>query len=153
MAKSEASYSKLMEDYALKEKEIQALTEERKVLLAKKTKLKTVLRQRDNLLKDLKQQFEETSKSTQNEQYQAYMILILNWVLCFIRTLEKLKTEKEKTAQLQKQLESQKEIVKQKDAVIDGLLAKLDSVTDSKNERAGEISNLKNQIKFYQEQV
>lgn len=61
--------------------------------------------------------------------------------------------EKEKTAQLQKQLESQKEIVKQKDAVIDGLLAKLDSVTDSKNERAGEISNLKNQIKFYQEQV
>lgn len=153
MAKSEASYSKLMEDYALKEKEMQALTEERKVLLAKKTKLKTVLRQRDNLLKDLKQQFEETSKSTQNEQYQAYMILILNWVLCFIRTLEKLKTEKEKTAQLQKQLESQKEIVKQKDAVIDGLLAKLDSVTDSKNERAGEISNLKNQIKFYQEQV
>ena len=78
MAKSEASYSKLMEDYALKEKEMQALTEERKVLLAKKTKLKTVLRQRDNLLKDLKQQFEETSKSTQNEQYQAYMILILN---------------------------------------------------------------------------
>ena len=70
-----------------------------------------------------------------------------------ISALEKIKTEKEKAMQLHKQLEAQKEMIKQRDAIIDGLLAKLDSLPEAKNERAVEIPNQKHQIKFYQEYV
>lgn len=53
-----------------KSHEIHELVEERKLLTAKKTKLKNVLRQRDQFIADLKHQNMEASQFKQTDNYQ-----------------------------------------------------------------------------------
>lgn len=65
----------------------------------------------------------------------------------------KSKAYKEKINQLQKHIQEQKEIIKQKDSTIDNLLDKMDSLTGSKEEKSNEVMTLKNEVRYYQEQV
>jgi len=67
----EGTIARLKEELSAKDQEIDNLLQERKVLMTKKTKLKSLLRQRDQFINELKLQIEEASKLNQNEADQS----------------------------------------------------------------------------------
>ena len=67
----ESTISKLQEELNLKNLETQNLIQERKLLVTKKTKLKSLLKQRDQFISELKIQNEEAAKIDQGDVLQA----------------------------------------------------------------------------------
>ena len=67
----ESTISKLQEELNLKNLETQNLIQERKLLVTKKTKLKSLLKQRDQFISELKLQNEEAEKIDQGDVLQA----------------------------------------------------------------------------------
>ena len=66
---------------------------------------------------------------------------------------EKNKILKEKIDQLAKQLDIQKDIVKQREAAIESLLAKMDGLESSNQDKINQIVTLKNELKLLKDQA